>query len=155
MFHKVKAKIFFNCLVFNPSSSRTLSYFTFITLCNSSLPLPSVTRLQNVIILHPCPRDTGKFAAQWPNIMSAEGLKLPPESRRAASSRLEGGNFWPEGDIMWPMGGKFSSSPRAGAQNWQYHYGRANIAALCRQAFMSMMIYPIPSVRSKISQVIC
>ena len=82
-----------------------------------------------VIILHPCPRDTGKFAAPGPNIMSPEGRKLSPEGHRAAGSRPEGGNFRPEGDVMWPVGGKFSSSPRAGVQNWQYHYGRANIAS--------------------------
>ena len=40
---------------------------------------------KNVIILHPRPRDTGKFAALGPNIMSPKGCLLPPEGRRASS----------------------------------------------------------------------
>ena len=35
-----------------------------------------------VPILHPCQRDTGKVAAQGPNIMSPMGRTLPPEGCR-------------------------------------------------------------------------
>ena len=118
----------------SPSLRGCRAIVVFVTVIHSALPRKRENRLRhcerrkdsNVIILHPCLRDTGKFAAPGPNIMSPEGQKLPPEGHRAAGSRPEGGNFRPEGDIMWPVGGKFSSSPRAGVQNWQYHYGRAN-----------------------------
>ena len=70
-----------------------------------------------VTILHPSPRDTGKVAALGPNIMSPEGCKWLPEGRRAAGSRPEGSNLQPEGDIIWPLGGNFSSIPRAEVQN--------------------------------------
>ena len=70
-----------------------------------------------LLILHPRPRDTGKVAALGPNIMSPEGRKLLPEGRRAAGLRPEGSNLRPEGDIIWPVGGNFSSIPRAGVQN--------------------------------------
>ena len=40
-----------------------------------------------VTILHPWQRDTGKYAAQGPNIMSPEAPLMPPEARRA---ELEG-----------------------------------------------------------------
>ena len=82
---------------------------------NSSYKKLSVD-LSIVTILHLRPRDTGKVAALGPDIMSPKGHKLLPEGRRAAGSRPEGGNFRPEGDIMWPVGGKFSSSPRGGAE---------------------------------------
>ena len=39
---------------------------------------------------------------------------MPPEGRRAVSSRPEGGNMQPEDDIIWPVGGKFSSIPILG-----------------------------------------
>ena len=76
-----------------------------------------VINVRIVTILHLCPRDTGKVAALGPNIMSPEGLKLLPEGRRAAGSRPEGSNLRPEGDIIWPVGGYFSSIPRAEVQN--------------------------------------
>ena len=68
--------------------TKTDNYYT----CSAS---PQVT------ILHPCPRDTGKVAALGPNIMSPKGCKLLPEGRRAAGSRPEGDNLWPEGHIMF------------------------------------------------------
>ena len=49
----------------------------------------ALTKVQNVTILHPCPRDTGKVAALGPNIMSPKGCKLLPEGRRPAGSRPE------------------------------------------------------------------
>ena len=61
--------------------------------------------VKTVIILHPCPRDTGKFAALGQNIMSPKGCLLPPEGRRARDLRPEGGNRQPEGNIMWIAGG--------------------------------------------------
>ena len=41
----------------------------------------------HVTMLHPWQRDTGKYAAQGPNIMSPEAPLMPPEARRA---ELEG-----------------------------------------------------------------
>ena len=55
--------------------------------------------LEIVTILHPRPRDTGKFAAQGPNIMSPKG-----------------GNMQPAGDIIWPAGGKFTVSQGQGCR---------------------------------------
>ena len=66
-----------------------------------------------VTMLHPWQRDTGKYAAQGPNIMSPEAPLMPPEARRA---ELEGRgrHQGAEGDIMWPAGGIFSSVPLPG-----------------------------------------
>ena len=61
--------------------------------------------MDNVIILHPCQRDTGKYAALGPNIMLPEGCIMLPEGRRPEGSIMQ-----PQGSIMWPVGGIFSCS---------------------------------------------
>ena len=60
-----------------------------------------------VTISHPWQRDTRKYAAQGPNIKSPEGHRV----------QLEASNMLPAGDIMWPVGGKFSCIPSKGEQN--------------------------------------
>ena len=70
----------------------------------------------NVIILHPCQRDTGKYAALGPNIMLPEGR------------RPKGNIMQPEGSIMWPVGGIFSRAEGRGAI-FTILYGRAYIAS--------------------------
>ena len=47
----------------------------------------NISERRNGTILHPWQRDTGKYAAQGPNIMSPEAPLMPPEARRA---ELEG-----------------------------------------------------------------
>ena len=69
-----------------------------------------------LLILHPFARETGKFAALGPNIMSPKGRILPPEGRRA-QLEARGRQYAARGRIMWPAGGKFSSFPSKGVQN--------------------------------------
>ena len=65
---------------FKPILFRNFSnFFTFML--GSPFLLPQ--RVNNGTISHPRPRDTGKYAAQGPNIMSPEGPMMLPEGRRA------------------------------------------------------------------------
>ena len=49
----------------------------------------NISRDAIVTISHPWQRDTGKYAAQGPNIMSPEGPMMLPEGRRAELANRE------------------------------------------------------------------
>ena len=69
-------------------------------------------------ILHPCPWATGKFATHGPHYIALwpEIAALGP---RACGSTALWRQFPALGrHNVWPWGGKFSSIPRAGVQNY-------------------------------------
>ena len=78
----------------------------------------------NGTMLHPWPRDTGKCAAQGPNIMSPEAPMTPPEARRA---ELEGRGR--------RHGGRGRHNVARGRHIFQWHEARGVILTLLyRQA---------------------
>ena len=65
------------------------------------------------IISHPWQRDTGKYAAQGPNIMSPEGPRMLPEGRRA-ELEARGQHPGARGRHNVARGRHISSGPRPG-----------------------------------------
>ena len=79
-------------------------------------------------ILHPCPWATGKFATHGPHYVALwpEIAALGP---RACGSMALWRQFPALGrHNVWPWGGKFSSIPRAGVQNYYNIHPICNVA---------------------------
>ena len=70
-------------------------------------------RISIVTISHPWQRDTGKYAAQGPNIMSPEGPRMLPEGRRA-ELEARGQHHGARGRHNVARGRHISSGPRPG-----------------------------------------
>ena len=82
-------------------------------------------------ILHPWQRDTGKYAAQGPNIMLPEAPLMPPEARRA---ELEGRGRH--------QGGRGRHNVARGRHIFQWHEARGVILTLLyRQADIDIGAY--------------